>query len=49
MFQPTHKIGVAIGNEILNLKEISHFFDGPELKDHQYVFKDVGALYNIHQ
>jgi fumarylacetoacetase len=36
---PTHRIGVAIGDQILDLKQIAHLFTGPELKNHQYVFK----------
>ncbi|CAP25644.1 Protein CBR-FAH-1 [Caenorhabditis briggsae] len=35
---PRH-IGVAIGDQILNLAEIADLFDGPELKAHQDVFK----------
>ncbi|KAF5274779.1 hypothetical protein FQR65_LT00362 [Abscondita terminalis] len=34
-----HRIGVAIGDQILNLKEIAHLFNGPELIHKQYVFK----------
>ncbi|XP_030764907.1 fumarylacetoacetase [Sitophilus oryzae] len=34
------KIGVAIGDLILNLNEISHLFQGPQLKKKQYVFKE---------
>lgn len=33
------RIGVAIGNYVLDLKKISHLFTGPELKDKQDVFK----------
>lgn len=36
----THRIGVAIGNLILDLKQISHLFDGPLLKNHQHVFQE---------
>lgn len=36
----SHKIGVAIGDQILNLKEIAHLFNGPELKNRQHVFKE---------
>ncbi|MQL20570.1 fumarylacetoacetase, partial [Escherichia coli] len=32
-------IGVAIGDQILNLAEIANLFDGPQLKAHQDVFK----------
>ncbi|XP_003703207.1 fumarylacetoacetate hydrolase [Megachile rotundata] len=33
------RIGVAIGDEILDLSLISHLFDGPLLKDNQDVFR----------
>lgn len=42
ILQPTHRIGVAIGDQILDLKQIAHLFTGPELKNHQHVFKQVG-------
>jgi fumarylacetoacetase len=29
------KIGVAIGDQILDLSSIRHLFDGPLMKDHQ--------------
>lgn len=38
IFQPNKRIGVAIGEEILDLSQIAHLFDGPLLKDKQYVF-----------
>ncbi|KAK9681214.1 Fumarylacetoacetate (FAA) hydrolase family [Popillia japonica] len=37
----TPKIGVAIGDQILNLNEIAQLFDGPELREHQSVFKET--------
>lgn len=37
----THRIGVAIGDLILDLKEIAHLFDGPLLKTNQHVFKET--------
>uniref|UniRef100_A0A8R1E1Z1 Fumarylacetoacetase n=1 Tax=Caenorhabditis japonica TaxID=281687 RepID=A0A8R1E1Z1_CAEJA len=37
----TRHIGVAIGDEILNLGEIADLFDGPELKNHQDVFRQA--------
>lgn len=43
-FQPTHRIGVAIGDFILDLSQISHLFDGPVLKHHQDVFKKVSRF-----
>nr|XP_022912988.1 fumarylacetoacetase [Onthophagus taurus] len=36
-----HRIGVAIGDKVLDLKKISHLFDGPELKNHQNVFQET--------
>ncbi|KAK4885955.1 hypothetical protein RN001_002226 [Aquatica leii] len=35
----TRNIGVAIGDQILNLQEIAHLFNGPNLLHHQSVFK----------
>jgi hypothetical protein len=40
ILQPTHRIGVAIGDQILDLKQIAHLFTGPKLKNHQHVFKE---------
>ncbi|XP_019869350.1 fumarylacetoacetase [Aethina tumida] len=37
---PSQRIGVAIGDQILDLSKISHLFTGPELKDNQNVFKE---------
>ncbi|KAL3287596.1 hypothetical protein HHI36_002065 [Cryptolaemus montrouzieri] len=37
---PTHRIGVAIGDLILDLKEISHLLNGPYLKNHENVFRE---------
>lgn len=39
VFQPEKTIGVAIGDEILNLNAIANYFDGPLLKDKQDVFR----------
>ncbi|VDM56410.1 unnamed protein product [Angiostrongylus costaricensis] len=36
---PRRRIGVAIGECILDLSAIAHLFDGPALKSHQDVFK----------
>ncbi|CAD6185405.1 unnamed protein product [Caenorhabditis auriculariae] len=36
----THRIGVAIGEEILDLSVVSKFFDGPILREHQNVFQN---------
>ncbi|GAB1607175.1 fumarylacetoacetase-like [Argonauta hians] len=35
---PRHRIGVAIGDQILDLSVVKHLFFGPALKDHQDVF-----------
>jgi len=37
--EPQHRIGVAIGDHILDLSKISHLFDGPLLSDNQAVFQ----------
>jgi len=37
--EPQHRIGVAIGNHILDLSKIAHLFDGPLLSEHQAVFQ----------
>ncbi|EFO82486.1 CRE-FAH-1 protein [Caenorhabditis remanei] len=39
--EETRHIGVAIGDQILNLAEIATLFDGPELKSHQDVFRQT--------
>lgn len=39
IFQPEKRIGVAIGNEILDLNAIANYFDGPLLKNKQDVFR----------
>jgi len=38
--QPQHRIGVAIGDKVLDLSKISNLFDGPLLKSYQNVFRD---------
>jgi len=38
--QPEHRIGVAIGDQVLDLSKISHLFDGHLLKGSQHVFRD---------
>lgn len=40
-FQPTHRIGVAIGNQVLDLSVIRHLFTGPVLQSQQDVFAEV--------
>nr|CAD7424287.1 unnamed protein product [Timema monikensis] len=37
----TRRVGVAIGDQILDLNAVSHLFDGPLLKDQQFVFKEA--------
>lgn len=39
IFQPEKRIGVAIGDKILDLSAIANYFDGPLLKDKQDVFR----------
>jgi len=34
----SHRIGVAIGDQILDLSKIKHMFNGLELRNHQHVF-----------
>ncbi|ETN83022.1 putative fumarylacetoacetase [Necator americanus] len=36
---PKRRIGVAIGESILDLSAVAHLFDGPALTNHQDVFK----------
>jgi len=36
---PVHRVGVAIGDQILDLSKISHLFNGPLLGKHQHVFR----------
>lgn len=35
------RIGVAIGDQIVDLSAIKHLFTGPELSQHQHVFDQV--------
>ncbi|XP_059485882.1 fumarylacetoacetase [Neocloeon triangulifer] len=35
----TPRIGVAIGDQVLDLSVVKHFFDGPHLRDNQTVFQ----------
>merc|ERR1712037_121313 len=39
--QPQHRVGVAIGDQILDLSKISNLFSGPLLKTHQHVFRET--------
>jgi hypothetical protein len=40
--KPRHRIGVAIGDQILDLSVIKSLFTGPSLSKHQEVFDQVG-------
>ncbi|XP_053127630.1 fumarylacetoacetase [Hemicordylus capensis] len=35
---PKHRIGVAIGNQVLDISAVKHLFDGPILSKHHHVF-----------
>lgn len=39
--KPRQRIGVAIGDEILDLSVVKNLFDGPVLRNHQNVFDEV--------
>jgi len=39
--EPQHRIGVAIGEQILDLSKISNLFSGPLLKTQQHVFRET--------
>ena len=39
--QPQHRIGVAIGDSVLDLSAVKHLFSGPELSSKQHVFSEV--------
>ena len=41
VFQPKHRIGVAIGDQILDLSVVKALFDGPALSKQQHVFDEV--------
>ena len=41
VFQPKHRIGVAIGDQILDLSVVKTLFDGPTLSKQQHVFDEV--------
>jgi len=36
-----HRVGVAIGNYVLDLSQIKHLFNGPELSSKQHVFQET--------
>ena len=36
---PKHRIGVAIGDFILDLSKINHLFKGPYMSSHQVIYK----------
>ena len=41
LLKTTHRIGVAIGDFVLDLSQVSHLFDGPNMKAHQNVLKET--------
>lgn len=41
--QPRHRIGVAIGDQILDLSVIKSLFQGPVISKHQNVFDQVSS------
>ena len=41
IFQPVKRIGVAIGEYVLDLSQVTHFFKGPVLSQNKDVFKEV--------
>ena len=43
-FQPQPRIGVAIGDQILDVQPVKTFFNGPLLKNVQNVFDQVRLL-----
>ena len=40
MLKEQHRIGVAIGDYVLDLSQVKHLFNGPVMKDHQNVFDE---------
>lgn len=42
--QPKHRIGVAIGDQILDLSVIKSLFRGPVISKHQDVFDQVSLV-----
>lgn len=42
--QPEHRIGVAIGDQILDLRVIKSLFQGPVISKHQDVFDQVSLI-----
>lgn len=41
LLQPRHRIGVAIGDQVLDLSAVKHLFDGPVLSKQRHVFEQV--------
>jgi hypothetical protein len=39
--QQKHRIGVAIGDQILDLSVVKHLFSGPVLQSQQHIFEEV--------
>jgi len=44
LFQAKPRIGVAIGDHILDLAAVAHLFNGEHLKQHQDVFSEVLSI-----
>ena len=42
--QDNPRIGVAIGDQIVDLTAIVHLFDGPILSQHRHVFQQVSLF-----
>lgn len=45
--QPKHRIGVAIGDQILDLSVIKSLFQGPVIAKHQFVFDQVRSTERV--
>lgn len=43
MTQAQPRIGVAIGDQVLDVSAVRHLFTGPALKDNQHVFAEVSG------
>ena len=44
LLQPRHRIGVAIGDKILDLSVVAHLFNGPVMSANQDVFNQVNII-----
>ena len=47
LLQPTHRIGVAIGTQILDLSVVKHLFNGTIMQHNQGVFDKVGLRNSV--